>query len=212
MSSNYSGRTTPHSDVDHPHRITYSPFREEEDPQPIPIATYTNPTTRNIYASSNHLDLTVDPKLPSNKSHLPHHHSPFESHIREDSKQENPHPPSHHPPRPPLPAEKSPRTREKEERNTSPVNKERSKGTSTELSTISKGSGTEGWRNSPKTKTNPTNTTTKPSETSTKSHMDFRILMEISDRRRRVMLRFHFLCLPYSDTPYFFLFEPLTSQ
>ena len=37
MSSNYSGRTTPHSDVDHPHRITYSPFKEEEDPQPVPI-------------------------------------------------------------------------------------------------------------------------------------------------------------------------------
>ena len=39
MSSNYSGRTTPHSDVDHPHRITYSPFNEEEEPQPIPMPT-----------------------------------------------------------------------------------------------------------------------------------------------------------------------------
>ena len=44
MSSNYSGRTTPHSDVDHPHRITYSPFREEEDPQPIPMLPPRPPT------------------------------------------------------------------------------------------------------------------------------------------------------------------------
>ena len=44
MSSNYSGRTTPHSDVDHPHRITYSPFREEEDPQPVPILPPRPPT------------------------------------------------------------------------------------------------------------------------------------------------------------------------
>ena len=44
MSSNHSGRTTPHSDVDHPHRITYSPFREEEDPQPIPILPPRPPT------------------------------------------------------------------------------------------------------------------------------------------------------------------------
>ena len=44
MSSNYSGNTTPHSDVDHPHRITYSPFNEEEDPQPIPILPPRPPT------------------------------------------------------------------------------------------------------------------------------------------------------------------------
>ena len=44
MSSNYSGRTTPHSDVDHPHRITYSPFNEEEDPQPVPMLPPRPPT------------------------------------------------------------------------------------------------------------------------------------------------------------------------
>ena len=44
MSSNYSGRTTPHSDVDHPHHITYSPFNEEEDPQPVPIIPPRPPT------------------------------------------------------------------------------------------------------------------------------------------------------------------------
>ena len=120
MSSNYSGRTTPHSDVDHPHHITYSPFNEE------------------------------------------------------DSKPRNPSPPSHRPPHPPLPAEKSSKTKEKERRNILPVNKERLKETSTELLTTSRGSGTEGWKSSPKTKTNPTNTTTRPSETSTKNHMDFR--------------------------------------
>ena len=37
MSSNHSGRTSPYSDIDHPHRITYSPFNKEEEPQPIPI-------------------------------------------------------------------------------------------------------------------------------------------------------------------------------
>ena len=44
MSSNHSGRTTPHSDVDHPHRISYSPFQEEEDPQPVPILPPRPPT------------------------------------------------------------------------------------------------------------------------------------------------------------------------
>ena len=145
MSSNYSGRTTPYSDVDHPHRITYYPFSEisnrslkdiaEKPSAPTAtnldtgkrtatstnahIANYTNPTTRNTYASSNHLDLTVNPKHPLNKNHPPHHHSPSESHIKKDSKQENPYPPSHHPPRPPLPAEKSPKIREKEKKETS---------------------------------------------------------------------------------------------
>ena len=133
-----------------------------------------NPTMRNTYVSSNHSDLTVDPKHPSNRNRLHHHPSLFESHTKEDSKPRNPSPLSHHPPHPPLPTEKSPKTREKERRNTLPVNKERSKETSTGLSTTSRRSGTEGWKNSPKTKTNPTNTTTKPSETLTKNHMDFR--------------------------------------
>ena len=44
MSSNHSGRTTPHSDVNHPHRITYSPFNEEEDPQPVPMLPPRPPT------------------------------------------------------------------------------------------------------------------------------------------------------------------------
>ena len=30
----------------------------------VPTATYTNPTMRNIYASSSHLDPTADPKHP----------------------------------------------------------------------------------------------------------------------------------------------------
>ena len=44
MSSNHSGRTTPYDDVDHPHRITYSPFNEEEDPQPVPMLPPRPPT------------------------------------------------------------------------------------------------------------------------------------------------------------------------
>ena len=44
MSSNHSGQTTPYSDVNHPHRITYSPFNKEEDPQPIPILPPRPPT------------------------------------------------------------------------------------------------------------------------------------------------------------------------
>ena len=44
MSSNHSGRTSPYSDVDHPHRITYSPFNEEEDPQPVPMLPPRPPT------------------------------------------------------------------------------------------------------------------------------------------------------------------------
>ena len=159
----------------------------------VPIATYTNPTMRNTYASSNHLDLTVDQGPPSNRSHLHHHLSPFESHTKEDSKPRNPPPPSHHPPRLPLPAEKSPKIREKGRKRTiTPANKEKPKEKSIELLTTSRENGIEEWRNFPNSKTNPTNTTTKPSEISTKNHMDFRILMGISNRRRRVMLRFHF--------------------
>ena len=44
MSSNHSGRTSPYSNVDHPHRITYSPFNEEEDPQPVPMLPPRPPT------------------------------------------------------------------------------------------------------------------------------------------------------------------------
>ena len=170
-------------------------------------ATYTNPTTRNICASSNHSDLTVDPKHPSNKNHLHHHPSLFESHTKEDSKPRNLPPPSHHLPRLPLPTEESKRTKGKAKRKTiTPASKEGSKEKSTKPSTKSRGNGTDEWRSSPNNRTNPSNMTTKPSETSTKSHMDSKILMEISERKRRVMLRFHFLCLPYSDIPYFFFF------
>ena len=100
----------------------------------VPIATYTNPITRNICASSSHLALTADPKHPLNKNHPLHHPSPFESHIKEDSKPRNPFPPSHHQPHLPLPAEKSPKTRERERRITTPANKERSKEKSTKPS------------------------------------------------------------------------------
>ena len=140
-----------------------------------PIATYTNPTTRNIYASSNHSDLMADPRHPSNKNHRHHHHSPSESPIREDSKQENPRHPL--PPQPPLrlPTEESKRTKGRErKRITIPANKERSKETLTGLSTTWRRSGIEGWRNSPNNKMNLTSMTTKPSTTSTKSHLDFR--------------------------------------
>ena len=44
MSSNHSRQTTPYSDVDHPHRITYSPFNEEDEPQPVPILPPRPPT------------------------------------------------------------------------------------------------------------------------------------------------------------------------
>ena len=138
-------------------------------------ATYTNPTTRNTYASSNHSDLTADPKHPSNKNRHHHHPSPSASLIKEVSKTENPHPLSHHPPCLPPPAEESPKTKERERRKTiTPANKGKSKERSTGLSMISRKNGTEGWRNSPNNRTNPTNMTTKPSTTSTRSHLDFR--------------------------------------
>ena len=167
---------------------------------------------RNICASSNHSDLMADPKHPSNKNHLHHHPSLFESHTKGDSKPRNPPHPSHHPPHPPLPAEKSSKTKEKERRNISPANKERSKEKSIEPLMTSKGNGTGEWKNSPNNRTNPSNTTTKPSETSTKSHVDFNTLMEISERRRRVMLRFHFPMLTITGQTLLFLYEPLTSQ
>ena len=138
-------------------------------------AIYTNPTTRNIYVSSNHSDLMVDPKPLSNKNRHLHHPYQSESPIREDSKRENPLPPL--PPRLPhrLPAEESTRTKERGRRKTTtPVNKGRSKEKSTELSMTSRKNGTEEWRNSPNNKTNPTSTTTKPSTTSTRNHLDFR--------------------------------------
>ena len=335
MSSNYSGRTTPHSDVDHPHRITYSPFNEEEDPQPVPMlptrpptpgpialenrGTQTSPkpcpihqqhvaimtihtppfarqiqqpptlqealelrellrnpdlqipitthcelhslmftlhqTYRNLIADENHhpnekqrktleaniieslhqidalpflRDLKSIPEkhrrrtfctncyqlghwkkdcrfyqCPHCHLHQPHH----EEHLcllkslgpygrpKTPIKQESPSPP----PLPiRIPYQRGFKTRKPASPLTSlttsssssgKITKNRGKGkkkhltreqrkkwkeTSTELSTTSKESGIEGWKSSPKTKTNPTNTTTKPSGTSTKSHMDFR--------------------------------------
>ena len=139
------------------------------------IAISTNPTTKNTYVFFDPLDLMVDPKPLSNRNRHHHHPSPSESPTREDSKPRNLPPLSHHPPHLPLPAEKSPRTREKERRKTTtPANKEKSKEKSTKLSTKSRRSGTEEWRNSPNNRMNPMNTTTRPSTTSTKSHPDFR--------------------------------------
>ena len=141
----------------------------------VPIATYTNPTTRNICASSNHSDLTADPRHPSNRNRRHHHHSPSKSPIREGSKQENPRHPL--PPQPPhrLPTEESKRTKGRGRKRTIILaNKERPKEKLIGPLMTSKGNGIEGWRNSPNNKTNPTTTTTKPSTTSTKSHLDFR--------------------------------------
>ena len=69
MSSNYSGRTTPHSDVDHPHRITYSPFNEEEDPQPVPMLPPRPPTPRPI-ALENRGTQTSPKPCPIHQQHV----------------------------------------------------------------------------------------------------------------------------------------------
>ena len=67
MSSNYSGRTTPHSDVDHPHRITYSPFNEEEDP--LPVLTPRPPTPGPI-ALENRGTQTSPKPCPIHQQHV----------------------------------------------------------------------------------------------------------------------------------------------
>ena len=171
-----------------------------------PIAIYTNPTTRNTYASSNHSGLTANPKHLSNRSLHLHHPSLSESHIKEDSKPENPPPPSHHQPPHLHQMEESKRTKEKERRRTTTLaNKGKLKEKSIELSMTLKRNGIEGWKNSPNSKTNHTTMTTKPSTTSTKSHLDFRILMEISDHRRRVMLRFLAMLTILGQTPLFLI-------
>ena len=69
MSSNYSGRTTPHSDVDHPHRITYSPFNEEENPQPIPVLSPRPPTPGPI-ALENRGTQTSPKPCPIHQQHV----------------------------------------------------------------------------------------------------------------------------------------------
>ena len=69
MSSNYSGRTTPHSDVDHPHRITYSPFNEEEDPQPVPMLPPRPPTPGPI-ALENRGTQTSPKPCPIHQQHV----------------------------------------------------------------------------------------------------------------------------------------------
>ena len=102
----------------------------------VPIATYTDPITRNICASSNHLALTADPKHPLNKNHPLHHPSPFEFHIKGDSKQRNQHHPLPPPPHHRLPTEESKRTKEKAKRKTIILaNRGRSKERSTKLLT-----------------------------------------------------------------------------
>ena len=69
MSSNYSGRTTPHSDVDHPHRITYSPFNEDEDPQPVPMIPPRPPTPGPI-ALENRGTQTSPKPCPIHQQHI----------------------------------------------------------------------------------------------------------------------------------------------
>ena len=69
MSSNYSGRTTPHSNVDHPHRITYSPFNEEEDPQPVPMLPPRPPTPGPI-ALENRGTQTSPRPCPIHQQHM----------------------------------------------------------------------------------------------------------------------------------------------
>ena len=173
MSSNYSGQTTPHSDVDHPHRITCSPFNEEEDPQPVPMLPPRPPTPGPIALENKGIQTSPKP-CPIHQQHvaiITTHIPPFARQIQQP-----------------------PTLQEALElrKTTTPANKEKPKEKSTELSMTSRGNGTGEWRNSPNNKTNPTTTTTKPSTTSTRNHLDFRILMEISDHRQRVMLRFHY--------------------
>ena len=69
MSSNYSGRTTPHSDVDHPHRITYSPFNKEEDPQPVPMLPPQPPTPGPIALESRATQTSPKP-CPIHQQHV----------------------------------------------------------------------------------------------------------------------------------------------
>ena len=69
MSSNYSGRTTPHSDVDHPHHITYSPFNKEEDPQPIPMLPPRPPTPGPIVLENRGTQTSPKP-CPVHQQHI----------------------------------------------------------------------------------------------------------------------------------------------
>ena len=64
-----SGRTTPYSDVDHPHRITYSPFNEEEEPQPVPILPPRPPTPGPI-ALENRGTQTSPKPCPIHQQHV----------------------------------------------------------------------------------------------------------------------------------------------
>ena len=68
MSSNHSRRTTPYSDVDHPHRITYSPFKEE-DPQPVPILPPRPPTPGPITLESRGTQTSPKP-CPIHQQHV----------------------------------------------------------------------------------------------------------------------------------------------
>ena len=69
MSSNYSGRTSPHSDVDHPHRITYSPFNEDEEPLPVPMLPPRPPTPGPI-ALENRGTQTSPKPCPIHQQHV----------------------------------------------------------------------------------------------------------------------------------------------
>ena len=85
MSSNYSGRTTPNSDVDHPHRITYSPFNEDEEPQPVPILPPRPPTPGPI-ALENRGTQTSPKPCPVHQQHvaiMTIHTPPFAKQIQQ---------------------------------------------------------------------------------------------------------------------------------
>ena len=91
MSSNYSGRTTPHSDVDHPHRITYSPFNEDEDPQPIPMLPPRPPTPGPI-ALENRGTQTSPKPCPIHQQHvaiMTIHTPPFARQIQQPHHEEH---------------------------------------------------------------------------------------------------------------------------
>ena len=69
MSSNHSGRTSPYSDVDHPQRITYSPFNEDEEPLPIPMLPPRPPTPGPIALENK--DTQTSPKpCPIHQQHV----------------------------------------------------------------------------------------------------------------------------------------------
>ena len=133
--SNKSPRDTA-EELSAPTAISWDIGRKTADSTNAPTAISTNPITKSICAFSDPLDLTANPKPPSNKNHRHHHPSPFKSPIREASRIENPPPPSLcQPPPHHLLTEESKRTKERgRKRTTTPANKGRLRERSTELS------------------------------------------------------------------------------